>query len=434
MQSQTNYQGTVEEKLICWALVLTYPIYAIGGLYITGSALGWIVLGIVILRALVEGENSFKQVPIIVWLWGLGMLVMLISLWVGHTDWSLGTNQTIKSTVGWAKGWALLGVFPILGAVVDLKPERLIRAICVVAKHSAIFGMITFIIYLSGLPGLLFISPLQILGGAGDNFFMVSLYGLNPETAAGRWQFFAPWATAAGLLSCIFVIFCLQEKDKVWKSWGLAGCVMMALLSQSRAGWVVFIIIIPLFLFTRQLRNPWLLLGLGFLLPIILLLGEPIYEWGTDAFQQVRDSRPASTRVRAALENLALQRWRDEAPIWGHGMVESGIKLVEFMPIGSHHTWFGLLFVKGLVGLIALAIPMVLSFIYLLVFSFHNLQARSAMCLLVVLFCYSFFENLEILAYLYWPALFWLGMTFKSLENGENGENGEHGEHGESHV
>jgi hypothetical protein len=87
-----------------------------------------------------------------------------------------------------------------------------------------------------------------------------------------------------------------------------------------------------------------------------------------------------------------------------------------------------LLFVKGLVGLIALAIPMVLSFIYLLVFSFHNLQARSAMCLLVVLFCYSFFENLEILAYLYWPALFWLGMTFKSLENGENGE------HGESHV
>ena len=420
MQSQTHYKGTVEEKLICWALLFTYPIYAIGGLYITGSLLGWTVLGIVMLRAFVEGENSFKQVPMIVWLWGLGMLVMLISLWVGHADWSLGTSQTIKSTVGWAKGWALLGVFPLLGAVVNLKPERLIRAVCVVGIHTAIFGVITFILYVAGLPGQLFISPLQILGGAGDNFFMVSMFGLNPETGAGRWQFFAPWAPAAGFLSCVFVIFCLQEKDKIWRTWGIAGCVVMALLSQSRAGWVIFIMIIPLFLFTCQLKNPWLLLGLGFLIPIMLLLGEPIYEMVMDAFQQVKEVRPASTRVRAALENLAVQRWRDEAPVWGHGKVESGPKLVEFMPIGSHHTWYGLLFVKGLVGLFALAIPIVFSLIYLIIFSAHHVQARAAMCLLIVFICYSFFENLEILAYLYWPALFWLGMTFKNLRNGES--------------
>jgi hypothetical protein len=94
--------------------------------------------------------------------------------------------------------------------------------------------------------------------------------------------------------------------------------------------------------------------------------------------------------------------------------------LVEFMPIGSHHTWYGLLFVKGLVGLFALAIPMVLSLIYLFVFSVHNVQARAAMCMLIVLTCYSLFENLEILAYLYWPALFWLGMTLKNLQNGES--------------
>jgi hypothetical protein len=418
MQSKTPYQGIVEEKLICWALLFTYPIYAVGGLYITGSALGWTILGIVVLRAFVEGENSFKHVPMIVWLWGLGMLVMLISLWLGHADWSLGTSQTIKSTVGWAKGWALLGLFPLLGAVVNLKPESLIRAVCVVGKHTVIFGAVTIVLYMMRIPGHLFVSPLQILGGAGDNFFMVSLYGLNPETGAGRWQFFAPWAPAAGLLSCIFVIFCLQEKNNTWRNWGVAGCMVMVLLSQSRAGWAIFLVIIPLFIFTRQLKNPWLLLGLGFLLPIILLLGEPIYEWVMDAFQQIKEARPASTRVRAALENLALQRWRDEAPIWGHGMVESGSKMVEFMPIGSHHTWYGLLFVKGLVGLIALAIPMVFSLIYLLIFSAHNEQARASMCMLVVFTCYSFFENLEILAYLYWPALFWLGMTFKNLQKG----------------
>jgi hypothetical protein len=418
MQSQAHYQGTVEEKLICWALLFTYPIYAIGGLYITGSVLGWVVLGIVLLRGFIEGENNFRRVPMLVWLWALGMLVMLISLWVGHADWSLGTAQTIKSTVGWAKGWALLGVFPILGAVVNLKPESLIRAVCMVCKHTAIFGVITFTLYVAGVPGQLFISPLQILGGAGDNFFMVSLYGLNPDTGAGRWQFFAPWAPAAGLLSCIFVTFCLQEKDNALRNWGVTGCLIMVILSQSRAGLGIFIMIIPLFLFTSQLKNPWLLLVIGILLPIILLLGEPIYEWVMDAYQQVKDARPNSTRVRAALETLALQRWRSEAVIWGHGVVESGPKMVEFMAIGSHHTWYGLLFVKGLVGLFALAIPMVLSLTYLFIISINNVQARAAMCMLIVLTCYSFFENLEILAYLYWPALFWLGMVLRNLRNG----------------
>jgi hypothetical protein len=298
--------------------------------------------------------------------------------------------------------------------VVKIDATKLIRAVCMVSKWSGIFAIVTIVLYVIGAPGQLFISPLKVLGGSGDNFFMVSLYGVNPETGAGRWQFFAPWAPAAGFMSCIYVLFCLQEQDKYWRNWGIAGCICMALLSQSRAGWAIFILIIPTFLFTKHLTNPRLLFVLGIILPICLVLGEPVYEWLTDTFQQIKEARPASTRVRAALENLALQRWQAEAPIWGHGVVESGPKLVEFMPIGSHHTWFGLLFVKGVVGLLALAIPMLVTMAYLLVFAFHQQQARAALCMLLVFTCYSFFENLEILAYLYWPALIWIGMAIRS--------------------
>jgi hypothetical protein len=35
-----------------------------------------------------------------------------------------------------------------------------------------------------------------------------------------------------------------------------------------------------------------------------------------------------------------------------------------------------------------------------------------------VIVSYSFFENLEILSYLYWPALFWIGIAFNPLKNG----------------
>jgi hypothetical protein len=417
MQSQTHYQTTTEAKLIYWALISTYPIYAIGGLYITGSALGWVVLGIILLRSFVEDKNVFSSVPILVWVWVIGMLVMLLSLWIAHAEWSLGTAKTIKSTVGWAKGWALIAVFPLLGALVSIKPESIVRAACIICKHTAIFGLLTFLLYSLRIPGQLFVSPLQILGGAGDIFFTVSFYGMNPETGAGRWQFFAPWAPAAGFLSCILVIFCLQETNKKLRNWGVIGCVVMVLLSQSRAGLAIFIAIVPVFLLAKQLQNPWVLLTLGIFVPVILVLGEPLYELVMDSYQHIKESRPASTRVRTALENLAVQRWRDEAPIWGHGVVESGPKLVEFMPIGTHHTWFGLLFVKGLVGLIALAIPMGLSVIYFLFYFQQNIQARAALCFLIVFVCYSFFENLEILAYLYWPALFWIGMAFKQIQN-----------------
>ena len=417
MQSQAPYQTTTEAKLIYWVLIATYPIYAIGGLYITGSVLGWVILGIIFLRAFVEGENVFSAVPIMVWLWVIGMLVMLLSLWIAHAQWSLGTVKTIKSTVGWAKGRALIAIFPLLGSLVSIKPESIVRGVCIVCKHTAIFGLLTLLLYSLRIPGQLFVSPLQILGGAGDVFFKVSFYGINPETGAGRWQFFAPWAPAAGFLSCILVVFCLQEKDKILRNWGVIGCFIMVLLSQSRVGMGIFIVIVPVFLLVTQLKNPWVLITLGLFVPIVLVLGEPIYEFAMDSYQQVKELRPESTRVRSALESLAVQRWQAEALIWGHGAVESGDKLVEFMPIGSHHTWFGLLFIKGFVGLIALAIPMGLSIIYLLFFFQKNIQVRTALYFLIVFVCYSFFENLEILAYLYWPALFWIGMAFKQIQD-----------------
>jgi hypothetical protein len=84
--------------------------------------------------------------------------------------------------------WALQELFPSLGAVVNLNPQSLITAVCVVGKHTVIFGAVTIVLYMMRIPGQQFVSALQIWG-AGDNLFMVSFYGLNPETGAGCWPF-----------------------------------------------------------------------------------------------------------------------------------------------------------------------------------------------------------------------------------------------------
>jgi len=419
MSTKILNPNSFEEKLIWYGLVLTYPFFAIGGLYVTGSVLGWLIFFTASLRWYVNGKEPLAAIPVIIWIWILAGFMMLIALLIAHSNWSLGVGQTIKSTIGWAKGWALMPLFLLIGAVVNVNPALVIRAICVVSFHSLIFAAITFCLYIVGVPGDLFISPLQVIGGPGPDFFQVSLFGLNPETNAGRWRFFAPWAPAAGFMACLFLIFCLQEKNKFWRNWGIAGSLMMCLLSQSRAGWVIYMMLIPLTLFGGKFKNPMWLVVLGVLIPAVLIIGLPVYEWINDTYLDIKASRPNSTRVRSTLEVLALQRWESEAPIWGHGIVERGPKIVEGMPIGSHHSWYGLLFVKGIVGLLALAVPLLMTSLYLFWQSQNSQLARSALCMVIVFICYSFFENLEILAYVYWPALLWIGIALNPLKSGD---------------
>jgi hypothetical protein len=419
MKTNQLTPNSTEEKLIWFGLTLTYPFFAFGGLYIMGSVLGWMIFSVVLLRWYVNGKEQFSAIPAIVWLWVIGGLFMLLALLIGHSNWDLGLAKTIKSSIGWAKGWALMPLFLFIGAFVDIKPQLIIRAVCIVSFHSLIFALVTLVLYMAGVHGDLFVSPLKVIGGPGETFFTVSLFGLNPETGAGRWRFFTPWAPAAGFMACMFLIFTCQEKDCFWRNVGLLGSFVMSLLSQSRAGWVIYIALTPLCFLHNHFKNPMLLVLAGLVIPAITLLGEPLFSWLNNSYADIKASRPESTRVRKTLEVLALQRWESEAPIWGHGIVERGPKIVEGMPIGSHHTWYGLLFVKGIVGLLALAIPLAFTCIYLFWNSLKSQICYTAALMLVVFICYSFFENLEILSFIYWPALLWIGIALNPLKSGE---------------
>lgn len=412
MATRLLYQTTIEEKLIWFALIMTFPCYLLGCLYILGSVLGWLLFSLALLRAYVEGDNIFRQVPAAIWFWVLGMIAMLVALLVAHIDRQLGTAQTIKSSIGWAKGWALLALFPMLGAMVPVRQDIITRGVCVLAACAIPFAFTGVILSFTGFSGDLYLSPFVIVGGPLE-LFQVKLYGINPETGSARWPFIGPWAPAAGLISCLCLLICWQEKNIHIKTLGIAGCFTMCILCQSRAGWAIFIVLIPALIGLRHITNVWLLFLIGLILPGILLLGQPIIDWLYDSYIQVKESRPGSTRVRSDLAEIALQRWQSEAFYWGHGIVELGPKSVERMPIGTHHTWYGLLFVKGIIGALALGLPFAFSLIQLLLNMTKNAVTQTALLISTVLFGYSFFENLEVLSYLYWPALFWLGIALK---------------------
>jgi hypothetical protein len=420
MYSLHPLQNSTEEKLIWFGLTLTYPCFAFGGLYIMGSVIGWIIFIVVLLRWYVNGKDKNAVIPAIVWLWVIGAAFMLLALLIAHSNWELGLEKTIKSSIGWAKGWALIPLFLFIGAFVNIKTSLVVRAVCIVSFHSLIFAAVTVVLYIMGAPGDLFISPLQVVGGPGEVFFTVSLFGLNPETGGGRWRFFTPWAPAAGFMACIFLIFTCLDKNNFWRIMGITGSIVMCLLSQSRVGWVIYIILMPLCILSRYFKNPLAFIIVGIAIPATFLLGEPLFNFIFDGYSDIKNSRPDSTRVRNTLEVLALQRWEAEAPLWGHGIVEKGPKIVEGMPIGSHHSWYGLLFVKGIVGLLALAIPLTFTGIYLFWNSSKSEICYTATLMVIVVICYSFFENLEILSFLYWPALLWIGIALNPLKSGEH--------------
>lgn len=418
MVSHSDHQQNQATYIVTIAIMATWPLWLIGGLYIAGPVLGFLLSGWALLLYYLgpnmPQERHLPAVPRSIILWVVGMVGLLVILWIGHRDYSLGTGQTIKSSIGWAKGWLLIALFLFAGAVLPIERAAIIRAICKLGGITLIVLPIFLAAPYIGLPGMLWVSPLKILGGSGPEYFATILYTLEPGTNAPRWQFFAPWSPAAGMIGLIYFLCATEEKNMRWRIIGMVAALAMALLTQSRLALVGMVLLWPIAFGVSLLNRPILWLAGA---PLLMLAGWfalDIIDFGTALQADFAGARADSTRVREALGRIAVERWKNEAFWFGHGVVERGPHLVEYMPIGSHHSWYGLLFVKGLSGLFMLAIPLATTLFILLRKCLFEHHARLPLALVLLMVMYSFGENLESLAYLYWPALIIIGQSLQS--------------------
>lgn len=418
MAAPTYHPETPAERLIVWTLASTWWLWLIGGLYIAGPALGWVLAMLIARDAYLAPRlpiaDRLRPISWPIWIWLAGMLGMLIILLIGHVNAGLGLGQTIKSATGWAKGWALLALFPLAGAVLQIRAEVIYRAICRLGRQTLLLLPLFLIAPVIGLPETLWVSPLKVLGGSGDEYFAAVLYTLEPGTGAPRWQFFAPWSPAAGMVAVIHLLCALEEKELKWKATGIAAGLAVALLSQSRLALVALAIIWPLAWLVSRLNRPWAWFAA---IPTVILgswLAPALIAFAEAAQANFAGARAESSRVRATLGRMAIERWQNEAYWFGHGIVERGPHLVEYMPIGSHHSWYGLLFVKGLTGLLAFAIPMLTSLLVCCRRALHHRIGRTGLAMVLVYLLYSFGENMEVVTYLCWPALVIIGIALRA--------------------
>ncbi|MEP1613462.1 MAG: O-antigen ligase domain-containing protein [Roseobacter sp.] len=408
------------ERLLYKSMVFTWPFYAVGALYVVGPVLAWIVGGTAALAlylgpALRSDLRATGSVPPLIWAWFAGMFVLLITLWVGHLNWDLGMKQIVKSTVGWAKGWALLALFPLAGAVLPIRRGILVRGQCVIGAGTLCLAPLMLAAPYIGLPELIFTSPLKAVGGPGPEYFSVFLYTLDPSSWTPRWQFYAPWSPFAALLGVVMVLFALEDTDRKWMAIGVAAGVLMILASKSRMGLVGLVActigprMMPLIL------RGWAWQLTASLTASLAVFGTALLSFAQDAVSVFKGARADSTRVRETLQRIASERWQNEALWFGHGTIQPGSHAVEYMPIGSHHTWYGLLFVKGAIGFVALLLPMFWHTCFVMMDAARHPRGYLPMGIIMTIVLLSFGENVEIEAYMLWPGLVMLGVHIREV-------------------
>ncbi len=419
MGPQSVQPETLEERLIYWAIVGTWGFWLLGALYVLSPLLGFGLVAIVIARALgLTGEPEMPRLAPAAVVWVLGMVAMLVALVVAHVDFELGLAQTIKSMFGWGKGWALLAVFILAGSAMRIRAEVVYRATGILAAQTLVIAPVFVLAGTIGLPAELYVSPLRAIGGPGPEFFDVSLYTIDDTSGRLRWRFFAPWSTAAAFLAGIGFMFALYDRLPAWKVVGIVSAVVVCIMAGSRLSVVAMPVMLVMVIAISNARRPVVLAGIGLIAAALVLMSDEVVMAYQDLNEAFTAARAASSRVRATLASIAYHRWITEAPVFGHGIVERGPKLVHYMAIGSHHTWHGLLFVKGAVGFVALAVPLAWSFVELSLKAQADRVARAALGVVIAVIVFSFGDNLEIVAYLVWPGLVVVGIAHgRALRN-----------------
>jgi hypothetical protein len=417
MSEKTTIQPeNFPERVVWYCIIWTYGFYLIGATYVVGSVVSWILTIYLLFKVWIQTEETPADekivVPFVTWVWILGMLGMEIALIMGYLDYDLPMGDMIKSSIGWAKGWAALALYPLVGAL-KIRPQIIYRATCVVCLHTLIIAPLLIVAPILHFPEVLYVSPLRAVGGPSDQFFDVSFYEVDFDGQI-RQRLFTPWGPALGFVASVYFILVLGEKNTKWRWYGIVGSLFMAYICKSRLAMVSLLLTPIITNILARLSRPVMMMILGFVSAIAGMFAPQILSTFDSVMTKFTEARAASSKVRSVLKEIAGHRWETEAPIWGHGAVEAGPHVAEFMPIGSHHTWFGLLFVKGLVGFYSLAIPMIISFFVLVIRSQRHQAARAGLGVLITIFLYTFGENLEILAYLYWPGLIVIGIAFKS--------------------
>lgn len=409
-----------EERLIWYVIIGTYGLYLIGAQPIFIPIMAWILTAYLCRKLWMQAKGIYSgkkiSVPFTVWLWIASMCIILIAIIVGNLDFNVDKVRLIKSVFKWTREHSLWALVPLV-ACLNIRTQLISRAICILCAQSLILIPVCYLAYLFRLPtSTLYVSPLAKVGGNSPDLYSVVLYFLDYDSNQVRLALFAPWAPNLALTALIYFFIARLEENVKWRRIGMIGAVAMVLVSVSRAAILSFPVVLLLTWLLTNLAKPGIYFATGIGSFLLAIFSTTITNFISNFTTQIHSARATSSEARLNLIKISLDKWWKEAPVWGHGYTEPiGPAIVYFLPVGTSGcgTWVNLLYTKGIVGFMAFATPFLWSFIDIVSKAQKNAIARSSLSILLVFFFFSFTEELDLLAYLYWPGLLMLGLAMK---------------------
>ncbi|MBE9193369.1 O-antigen ligase family protein [Gloeocapsopsis crepidinum LEGE 06123] len=409
-----------EESLVWYTIIGTYGLYLFGAQPIVIPIVAWILVAYLGKKVWQQSkENTVREITIssTTWLWMISMCIIVVAIIIGNLDFNVDTVRLMKSVFKWTREHALWGLLPLV-ACLNIRPKLIYRAVCILCAQSLIVIPICYLAYLLRLPtSTLYVSPLAKVGGNSPDLYSVVLYFLDYDSNQVRLALFSPWAPNLALISLIYFFIARQETNKKWRRIGMIGALAMVLVSVSRAAILSFPVILLLTWLLTNFTRPGIYFATGIGSFLLSIFSTQITNFISNLTEQVHGARATSSEARINLIKLSLDKWWNEAPIWGHGYTEPiGPAIVYFLPVGTSGcgTWVNLLYTKGLVGFMAFAVPFLWSLIYLVIQAQRSAIAKTGLSIILVFFFFSFTEELDLLAYLYWPGLLMLGIALRA--------------------
>ncbi len=404
------------EAIVWYYIIGTYVIYLCGANYFLTAFMGSALLFYLAKKWWEQTGVTLEEDRVVIaplaWFWLGAILILELALIVGHFNYDLGMGAVIKSSSHWYRTWAIFAIFPLAGHL-KIRPQIIYRAICILCLQSIIVTIIGTLISFVITPPLFYVSPLQVTGGDPFHYQVDLIHTIIGE----RLRLFAPWATALGMAGNIYLLLVWQEKDLKWRTIGIFGSIMMIVFSWSRLAIVSLILVPTAVYFLSNIIRPWMHFAASiafFLSGLFFANIVSLLDFLHNQVDSIRKDSKSSSNTREAIYSLTLYRWKNEALIWGHGVIEDkGPSVIEHYPIGSHNTWYGLLYLHGLVGFSAFFIAILWTFIDLLIKAQSNSQAKLCLGLFIVILLSSLTDNIQTFAYMFWPALLMLGINFK---------------------
>lgn len=404
---------------IVWYLILgTYVFYFLGiqSLIIPGTI--WL-LAFYLAQTLWQqnkytSANEKITISRTAWIWAICVTLMIPVLIISHLDFDTGTFRLTKSILKWSREWAVWALIPLIASL-NIRPKLVYRAISLLCLQSFPFIILSYLAFMANVPEMLFTSPLHVLGGDSD-MYSVTAFILDYQHHIPRITLYSPWAPNLAMIAMIYFFIVRQESNTKIKFLATICAVVMIITPISRTAIVCFPFLILISWLFTNFSQPiiYFCTGLGVFLTGLF---APILISFADTFiAKFHSARASSSALRITLVRMSLDKWWRDAPIWGHGYTKAvGPAYTYYYPIGTSGcgTWVNLLYTKGIIGFSAIFVAMLWTLIDLLIKAQKSTTAKVGLSVLLVFLVFSFVEELDLLAYLYWPGILIIGLAIK---------------------